>query len=61
MDFQKSVGTLLHNSTIIQARKIQLNIWSSEDDQDTKSGRPQECVVVLKCIPLPGPEGGRKI
>ena len=37
-----------------QARKIQLNIWSSEDDQDTKSGRPQACVVVLKCISVAG-------
>ena len=39
---------------IYQARKIQLNIWSSEDDQDTKSGRPQARVVVLKCIPFAG-------
>ena len=42
------------NSLPGKARKIQLNIWSSEDDQDTKSGRPQACEVVLRCILFAG-------
>ena len=33
-----------------QARKIHLKIWSSEDDQDLKTGRPQEFLIVLKYI-----------
>ena len=33
-----------------QARKIHFNIWSSEDHQDSKFGRPQLFVVVLRCI-----------
>ena len=35
-----------------QARKIHFHFWSSEDDKDSKSGRPQLFVVVLKCISL---------
>ena len=38
----------------MQARKTQLNIWSSEDDLNVKPGRPQVFVVVLKCIPFAG-------
>ena len=33
-----------------QARENHLRIWSSEDDQDSKTGRPQVFVVVLKYI-----------
>ena len=36
----------------LQARKIHFHFWSSEDDKDSKSGRPQLFVVVLKCISL---------
>ena len=45
---------------ISQARKIQLTIWSSEDDRDTKTGRPQPFVVVLRCILFPGQYKYRK-
>ena len=34
----------------IQARKNQLKIWPSEDDQDSKIGCPQAFVVVLWAI-----------
>ena len=45
----------------IQARKIQLNIWSSEDDWDAKTGRPQPFVVVLKYISFQGSKNIEKI
>ena len=35
---------------LVQARKIHLHFWSSEDDQYSKSGRPQLFMIVLKCI-----------
>ena len=37
-------------ANLCQARKNQLKIWSSEDDQDSKTGRPQAFVVVLMAI-----------
>ena len=40
--------------TMSQARKVQLNICSSEDNLNVKSGHPQVFVVVLKCILLAG-------
>ena len=36
--------------TPTQARKIHLQMWSSEDDQDSKTGRPQEFLIVLKYL-----------
>ena len=44
-----------------QARKIQLNIWSSEDIWDAKPGCPQAFVVVLKCISFAGQKKIEKI
>ena len=35
-------------------QKLNSDIWSSEDDWDTKTGRPQPIVVVLECIIFPG-------
>ena len=34
---------------LVQAQKIQLNIWFSEDDLDAKTGIPSTFVVILKC------------
>ena len=44
-----------------QARIIHLNIWSSGDDQDSKTGRPQTFVVVLKYITFAEQLGSRKM
>ena len=43
-----------------QARKIHIRIRSSEDDQDSKTGRPQVFVVVLKYFRFAEPLGSEK-